>query len=59
MDAKKEFNIDLSHSIFVGDQNSDIEAGLNAYVRNNFLIQTGIKIKKILKNLKELKSINF
>ena len=44
--AQKEFNIDLTKSILVGDKNSDIEAGLSAGVRMNFLIQTGHDIKK-------------
>ena len=28
LDAQKEFNIDLIHSILIGDKNSDIEAGI-------------------------------
>jgi D-glycero-D-manno-heptose 1,7-bisphosphate phosphatase len=60
-DAQKEFDIDLTKSILVGDKNSDIEAGLNAGIKMNFLIQTGHNIKKnkfnvkILNNLIELK----
>jgi D-glycero-D-manno-heptose 1,7-bisphosphate phosphatase len=60
-DAQKEFDIDLTKSILVGDKNSDIEAGLNAGVKMNFLIQTGHSINKnkfnidVLNNLIELK----
>lgn len=60
LDAKKEFNLDLSKSILVGDKNSDIEAGVNAGLKENYLIATGHIIKenkynvKILKNLVEL-----
>jgi D-glycero-D-manno-heptose 1,7-bisphosphate phosphatase len=61
LDAQQEFNIDLAHSILVGDKNSDIEAGINVGIKNNYLISTGHKIEqnkfevKILNNLKELK----
>jgi len=63
LEAQKQFNIDLKNSILVGDKNSDIEAGINAGIKNNFLIDTGHKIKenkydvKILNNLKELISL--
>jgi D-glycero-D-manno-heptose 1,7-bisphosphate phosphatase len=58
--AKKEFDIDLGKSILVGDKNSDIEAGLNAGIKYNYLINTGHKIitnshnMKILNNLRDL-----
>ncbi|MCK4442306.1 MAG: D-glycero-beta-D-manno-heptose 1,7-bisphosphate 7-phosphatase, partial [Sulfurovaceae bacterium] len=45
LDAQNEFNIDLKKSILIGDKNSDIEAGLNAKIGNNYLITTGDKIK--------------
>jgi D-glycero-D-manno-heptose 1,7-bisphosphate phosphatase len=60
LDAKKEFDIDLENSILVGDKNSDIEAGLNAGIKEIYLISTGHKIEKnrfdvkILKTLKDL-----
>jgi len=60
LNAKTEFNIDLSESILVGDRNSDIEAGISAGIKSNFLINTGHKINenkfnvRILENLKEL-----
>lgn len=37
----KEFDIDLSESILVGDKNSDIEAGIKAEVGMNYLVSTG------------------
>lgn len=59
LDAQKEFNIDLSQSILVGDKDSDIEAGINAGIVQNYLVNTGYKINnnycvKVLSNLKEL-----
>lgn len=60
LDAQQNFNINLSQSILVGDKNSDIEAGLSAGIKHNYLINTGHKIEKnkfnvkILNNLKEL-----
>lgn len=62
LNAQKEFNINLSNSILVGDKNSDIEAGINAKIGKNYLIATGHKIKnnkfnvKILNNLSDLLS---
>jgi D-glycero-D-manno-heptose 1,7-bisphosphate phosphatase len=60
LDAQKEFDVDLSHSILVGDKNSDIKAALNAGIKNNYLISTGHQIEKnefdvkIIDNLQEL-----
>ena len=60
LDAQKEFDIDLENSILVGDKNSDIEAGINAGVKLNYLITTGHKISEnkfgvdILENLTSL-----
>lgn len=60
VDAQKEFHLDLSESILVGDKNSDIEAGIKAGIKDNYLITTGHRIDKnkfnvpILENLKEL-----
>lgn len=42
--AKNKYNIDLNNSILIGDKNSDIEAGINAGIKNNYLIRTGHKI---------------
>ena len=36
--AEKDFNIDLSKSILIGDKESDIEAGINAGIPKNILI---------------------
>lgn len=36
--AQKEFNIDLSQSILVGDKETDIEAGINAGIPVNILV---------------------
>ncbi|RMA93309.1 D-glycero-beta-D-manno-heptose 1,7-bisphosphate 7-phosphatase [Hydrogenothermus marinus] len=61
--AKKEFNIDLEKSILVGDKNSDIEAGIAAGIKHNYLISTGHIINKnlfnvpIISNLKELTNL--
>lgn len=60
LDAQKEFDIDLENSILVGDKNSDIEAGINAGIHQNYLITTGHKIDsnkfevKIIDHLQEL-----
>jgi D-glycero-D-manno-heptose 1,7-bisphosphate phosphatase len=60
LEAQKDFNIDLSKSILVGDKNSDIEAGINAGIGQNFLITTGHILNnnqfevQILDNLEEL-----
>jgi len=43
--AKEEFNIDLGKSVLVGDKNSDIEAGIRAGVKSNFLVATGHRIQ--------------
>lgn len=37
--AQKEFNIDLSKSILIGDKISDIEAGLNAGIESSYHIE--------------------
>ncbi|WP_039664771.1 D-glycero-alpha-D-manno-heptose-1,7-bisphosphate 7-phosphatase [Campylobacter subantarcticus] len=55
--AQKEFNIDLSQSFFIGDNLSDMQAGINAGVKNLFLINENYnddKNYKVFKNLKEL-----
>lgn len=41
--AQNEFDLDLSQSILVGDKNSDIEAGIKAGVKLNYLVRTGHK----------------
>ena len=41
LSAIKELNIDVSRSILVGDKVSDIQAGLAAGVKSNYLVRTG------------------
>lgn len=48
--AKEEFDIDLGRSILIGDQESDIEAGVKAGV--------GLKVKLTSPNLKERNATN-
>lgn len=56
----QEFDIDMKNSILVGDKNSDIEAGVKAGIKTNYLVTTGHTIYlnkfdvKILPNLKNL-----
>ena len=55
--ARDEFNIDLENSIIIGDKERDIEAGLNANLKQTYLFSQDIrssKATKIVKNLKEL-----
>ncbi len=40
LDASKEFNIDLSNSIIIGDSERDLKAGKNAGIKKRFLIST-------------------
>lgn len=58
--AQKEFCIDMDNSILVGDKLSDIKAGINAGIKNNYIIATGHSHdaqnipKKMINNLYEL-----
>ena len=36
--AAKELNINLSESVMIGDNASDVQAGINAKVKQSFLI---------------------
>ena len=47
LQAKREFNIDLQHSILIGDQETDIEAGINAGVGTNILVRSKTPFEKI------------
>jgi mannose-1-phosphate guanylyltransferase/phosphomannomutase len=38
--AAEDWNIDLSHSIMVGDRDSDVEAGINARVQTSIMVPT-------------------
>ena len=59
LDAKKEFSIDMKQSIIIGDKERDIEAGLNAGLKESYLfnerkdINTS-KATKIVSSLKEI-----
>ncbi|WP_291950941.1 HAD family hydrolase [Campylobacter sp.] len=55
--AKEEFGIDMSKSFFIGDNLSDMEAGVNANIKNLFLINekyTSNKKFKVFDNLNAL-----
>ncbi|MCT7606963.1 D-glycero-beta-D-manno-heptose 1,7-bisphosphate 7-phosphatase [Aliarcobacter butzleri] len=58
LQAKKDFDIDLSQSILVGDKNSDIEAGINAGIKMNYLVETGHEIEENIFEVKILEIIN-
>ena len=45
LDAAKAFDIDLQHSVMIGDKERDIEAGLNAGVEESYLLDTEQKNK--------------
>lgn len=49
--AKKEFNIDLSKSILIGDKESDIEAGINAGINKNIFLEGYYKSYKTKANI--------
>jgi len=51
LQAKKEHHIDLSRSILIGDNLSDIEAGKSAGISKNFLVQTGKDIANDISNI--------
>ena len=54
LEAKKDFNLDLASSVIVGDKERDIEAGLNAGLKETYLFDTSSKIK----NSKATKIVN-
>lgn len=54
--AQKELNIDLFNSVLIGDRNSDLEAGLNANIKNLIHVKTGhgeSERETITKNIQE------
>ena len=58
-EAQSEFNIDLKNSIIIGDKESDIEAGLNAGLKETYLFDESETIKdskatKIVSKLNEI-----
>lgn len=56
--AEKEFDIDMEDSILVGDKNSDIEAGINAGIKHNYLISTGHQINQNRFNVDIIRNLN-
>lgn len=46
LDAQKEFDIDLKHSILVGDKESDIEAAISAGIDKTYLFDEKKTVKK-------------
>jgi len=59
LDAKKDFDLDLSNSILIGDKERDIEAALNAGLQESYLFDelgkvTVSKATKIVKSLNEI-----
>ena len=59
LEAKNEFEIDMKNSIIIGDKERDIEAGLNAGLRETYLLDesrsvTSSKATKIVNNLEEI-----
>ncbi len=63
LEAQREFNINLSKSVLVGDKESDIKAGINAGVKMNILIQTSrencqqTEADYVIKDIRELTTI--
>ncbi|KYH34471.1 D-glycero-alpha-D-manno-heptose-1,7-bisphosphate 7-phosphatase [Clostridium tepidiprofundi DSM 19306] len=60
--AQKDFEIDLSKSILIGDKESDIQAGIVAGVGINVIVKTGYKIDEantnadyVVENLSNIK----
>ena len=59
LDAQKEFNVDLKHSVMVGDKERDIEAGLNAGLKDTYLFDSiqqcqSSKASKIVTRLQDI-----
>lgn len=44
LQAQKEFDVDLSQSIMVGDRLSDLQAGKNAGIKNTYLVRSGKEV---------------
>lgn len=59
LDAQREFNLDLSHSLIIGDKERDIEAGINAGIGESYLFDeknetTSSKATKIVAKLNDV-----
>ena len=59
LDAKKEFNIDLQKSILVGDNQTDIDAGVSAGVGINLLYSPKYMGEEKLKVGKLIDTLNY
>jgi len=46
LNALDDLNIDVETSILVGDKVSDLQAGISAGIKNNYLVRTGKEITK-------------
>ena len=46
LDAKKDLNIDLEQSIIIGDKERDIEAGINAGLKENYLFDESATVEE-------------
>ncbi len=60
LEASKELNIDLSRSIFIGNNETDIEAGVSAGIASNILFTdeaVDTKATMIVNHLNELKKM--
>ncbi len=51
LQAATDFNIDLSQSYMIGDDNRDIEAGSNAGVKQSILIKAGDSLLNVVKSI--------
>ncbi len=63
LEAASEFNIDLENSIIIGDKERDIEAGLNAGLKETYLFDEFNKCKeskatKIVNKLEDIYNAN-
>ena len=56
LNLAKKYNIDLKNSIMIGDKQSDIKAGKNAGIKQNYLVKESLFdiIKKIQKDNNEI-----
>ena len=46
LQAKEEFDIDLTNSIIIGDKERDIEAGINAGLKETYLFDESKTVEK-------------
>ncbi len=57
LEAKKEYDLDMPHSVMIGDNERDIEAAQRAGVGMNILLSTDVsqsKANRVISSLKEL-----